>query len=342
MEGLEQEWKQKKSLLAAKKLRSIYFGGGTPYLLGATSIAVILSWIEEAFPSSFPHCEITLEANPEEITTEEIRAYASAGINRVSLGVQTFNDDLLAILGRQHNSQRAVHAVDDIIAGGISNISIDLIYDLPKQTLQHWEETLTRAVSLPITHLSLYNLTIEPHTVFFKKRKQIEQQQPKPEDSGTMYRMAQEKLGAASLGQYEISAFAREGCHSRHNVGYWTGRPFLGFGPSAFSYWGGKRFRNVANISRYHKALLRGDSAVDFEEELASDAKRRELFTIQMRLLQGVHLPSFETYFGQLDLETRENITRLKEEALLLSEGDTVRLSEKGVLFYDTVATELI
>src|SRR5690606_28580781 len=156
---------------------------------------------------------------------------------------------------------------------GINNITIDLMYDLPGQNLEQWQKTLNAATKLPITHLSLYNLTFEPHTVFYKFRETLQSKVPHPETSKEMYVNAINALEKCGLKQYEISAFAKSGYKSRHNSGYWKGHPFLGFGPSAFSYWDQKRFRNVANLSHYNRALNQNKDPVDFEELLSPDAQ---------------------------------------------------------------------
>ncbi len=334
VEGLKLEWQSYWPMIADKQIESVYFGGGTPSLIGPGPIQDILSWI----PNLAPDAEITLEANPENATVKLMQDYANAGINRVSIGVQTLDDSLLKKLGRLHDGARAKEAVRNTAEAGIENISIDLMYDLPQQTLEIWEGTLDEVVKLPITHLSLYNLTIEPHTPFYKHRKQIESQVPDAETSLQMYETAIEKLTQAGLAQYEISAFAKEGCQSRHNVGYWTARPFLGLGPSAFSYWEGQRFRNVAHLNKYHAALIAGNSPVDFKEALDPKSRVRELLAIRIRLVEGIDLKDFP----DLDVEGEEILQRLAHEGFLERSGTRFRLTRRGILFYDTVAVELI
>ena len=333
MEGFRLEWERQRPLMAGKEVVTVYFGGGTPSLLGPERIAAILDWIGV----TTSEIEITLEANPEDVTLPLMTAYASAGINRVSIGIQTLDNTLLQVLGRIHTANKGLDAIYTTAEAGIKNISIDLMYDLPEQTLTHWEKTLDTVVKLPITHLSLYNLTIEPHTVFFKHRERLKKVIPDEEISLQMYEMAVDRLNGTGLVQYEISAFAKEGYRSRHNMGYWLARPFLGFGPSAFSDWEGKRFRNVANLSRYLKALRDGASPVDFEEMLPPQARTRELLVIALRLLQGVDLSTIE-----LDKETHDTIDRLVREGLLVRTGSCIALTKRGVLFYDTVASDLV
>lgn len=337
MHGFKLEWDRWLPSFHEKNIVSIYFGGGTPALLGAESIAEILSWIKPE-----KHVEITLEANPENITPELMQAYYQAGINRVSIGIQTLDNAMLKTLGRIHNGRKAIEAVELTAEAGIENISVDLMYDLPGQTLAAWKNTLAIARDLPIKHLSLYNLTIEPHTVFFKYRESLQKQIPDEQVSLSMYETAIEMLQEKGLQQYEISAFARDNAYSRHNVGYWTARPFIGLGPSAFSFWAGERFRNVANLNKYCQALQADKSPIDFTEQLETDASRRELLVIHLRLASGVDLTEFQNTHGVLDKETIVTISRLKSEEYLHSSGPVLSLTKKGILFYDTVASELI
>lgn len=341
LKGFQLEWNLLQPLLQGKRVATLYFGGGTPSLFGPSRLAMLLELIYQS-TSIMPSAEITLEVNPENVTLELIRAYATAGVNRVSLGIQTLDADLLHLLGRLHRPEMAIQAIHTVYQAGISNISIDLMYDLPKQTLHHWASTLEQVRHLPISHLSLYNLTIEPHTLFFKNQTQLRPWLPDEEASLAMYEMAIEQLEAIGLQQYEISAFAKPHYESQHNTGYWTGRSFLGLGPSAFSYWEGKRFRNVAHLGRYCRALEAGQLAIDFEEQLDPDAHLRELFVIQLRLRQGVCLKAFHEQYGMLDAFTQSTLQRLIEEGYLQRENEQIKLTKRGLLFYDSVATELI
>lgn len=341
MEALEKEWSLRLPFLQDKNIVSIYFGGGTPSLLGAEYISSILNWIKRDVGYGIS-TEITLEANPENITFSLMNAYVQTGINRVSIGVQTLSDSLLNKLERQHDAQKAIDAVFSLTETGLQNITIDLMYDLPNQTLEIWNETLLKVSKLPIKHLSLYNLTIEPHTTFFKHREHIQPLLPTPELSLQMYEMAQSVLANCKLNQYEISAFAYDGFHSRHNTGYWMARPFLGFGPSAFSYWEGERFQNVAHLNRYAQQLKEDIFPVDFNEKLDTKAHLRELFTIRLRMIEGINLETFEKDHGKLDSETFLTLDTLQKKGFLEHRNRIVRLTKQGVLFYDTVATELI
>ncbi|MBS0629965.1 MAG: radical SAM family heme chaperone HemW [Verrucomicrobia bacterium] len=328
LEGLLLEWEQVRAQIKDFEIVSVYFGGGTPTLFGVEPIKTLLEKIDIS-----NNCEVTIEANPEDVNIELMKGYKDAGINRVSIGVQSLQNDSLEVLERTHNAQKAIDAIWDTHSAGISNISIDLMYELPDQTPESFEKTLKQLNTLPITHLSLYNLTIEPHTAFYKRPLKL----PSAEDNFTMHNMAINQIEKSGLKRYEISAFARLGFESRHNVGYWTARPFFGLGPSAFSYFNGKRFRNCANINKYLDALRQDLSPVDFEETLPYPQNVHELLAVELRLLRGVDLKSFN-----LPEKTKTVLNQLVESNYLVRDGQNLKLSEKGLLFYDTVASEII
>jgi oxygen-independent coproporphyrinogen-3 oxidase len=341
LRALRAEWDLRKAALMHQRIVSVYFGGGTPTKLAPHEIGSLLDLIVQDVTLA-PDCEITLEANPEDVTEEKMRAYAQAGINRVSLGVQSLVDSELQQLGRQHSATQALQAVYACHDAGLKNLSIDLMFELPDQTLASWRHTLCALQGLPITHLSLYNLTIEPHTLFFKKRKALEARRPHAEDRLALLQEALGHLEGLGLKRYEVSAFARMGSQARHNSGYWLGRPFLGLGPSAFSYWDKKRFANHAHFQRYLDALQQGHLPIDFHEELPYPRDVQELLAVQLRLLSGVHLPSFEERHGPLPDALHTILQSLQEKGWLCQRGETWQLTEEGLLFYDSVAVELI
>lgn len=341
LESLLQEWKLRLPQLQGKRVVSIYFGGGTPTKLPPSAYLELLNAIRSCV-SIAADCEITLEANPEDVRFELMQQFHEIGINRVSLGVQSLNDNDLYLLERTHSSNRAYQAIEEINQAGISNLSIDLMFELPRQTLKSWEQNLKKLARLPITHLSLYNLTFEPQTVFFKRRQQLLPQLPPPEERLKMLQMAIDELESIGLKRYEISAFARPGRESRHNTGYWTGRPFLGFGPSAFSYWEGKRFSNVAHFNKYLNIVNQGNLPVDFEEQLPFPQNLQELLAVQLRLMTGVDLGLFEERYGRLPAFLETHLSRLIDNGWLSREGCHIKLTENGQLFYDSVAVELI
>ncbi|MBX9744215.1 MAG: radical SAM family heme chaperone HemW [Chlamydiales bacterium] len=327
--GLELEWGLRKELLHKKPITSIYFGGGTPTLFGPKPIARVLERI--SFESN---SEVTIEANPEEVTKELLTQYRQTGINRLSLGIQSLDDRSLQTLERSHSARRALEAIFAAAAAGFTNISIDLMYDLPGQTEASFLYTLEQIKQLPITHVSLYNLTIEPHTAFYKRREVLQPQIPSSNTSLRLLQHAITTLEGMGLARYEISAFGQP---SIHNSGYWTGRSFLGFGPSAYSFWGKSRFKNTANLQRYVKSLEQGILPVDFEETLPYPANLKELLVIRLRLKTGVNIENLNLPEGTL-----QSLEHLKQQGFLQQTASTWQLTDKGMLFYDTVAVELI
>jgi len=335
-ESLPLEWEKKLPLLQGKRVVSLYFGGGTPTLFAPKGIGAILHLIRNSSVPLAEDCEITVEANPEECAPDLLAALRFLGVNRLSLGVQSLDDRSLAILERGHGAKQAKKALRNASDAGFENLSIDLMYDLPDQTEASWRYTLDQIGDLPISHLSLYNLTIEPHTSFYKRRSMLSL--PDPKASLIFLETALEALDRLGLKRYEISAFAKPGRESRHNLGYWTYRPFLGFGPSAFSFWDGERFRNAANLQRYARALKQGQSPVDFRERLPDLAAVKERLAVQLRLNEGVDLERYPP----LPPETVLALDRWMDEGCLVREKKTVRLTKRGMLFYDTIATDLI
>ncbi len=329
-QALQKEWELRAPLLKGVEIPSIYFGGGTPSLYSPQAMAEIISWIK---PSK--DCEITLEANPENASLELFAQFHAIGINRLSIGVQSLHDETLKTLGRGHSAARAKEAIFAARDAGFDNISIDLMLETPGQTKASLQSTLDQLIDLPISHLSLYNLTFEEGTPFHRKRKELLQLIPKEQECLDFLRMTVSQLEQIGLKRYEISAFGRP---SNHNVGYWTARPFLGFGPSAFSYWNGARFRNAADLKRYAERLDQGEDPVDFREELPYPRNICELLAIRLRVLEGVNL----SVLGEIPSETRNALKKLQQIGWLENSGDHWQLTEQGRLFYDSVAECLV
>ncbi len=336
------EWKQRLPQLVGKRIVSIYFGGGTPSRLSPHQLHSILGQVLTCGLDIAPNCEITLEANPEDATLSLLSDFRSLGFNRLSLGVQSLDDKQLHVLERQHSSQKGIDAILAAERAGFHNISIDLMYDLPHQTLASWKLTLDHLRQLPINHLSLYNLTFEPHTIFFKRKKKLMPHLPNDEQSLNLLQEAIDAIERAGLDRYEISAFARPGMHSRHNTGYWTARPFIGFGPSAFSYWKGERFKNIAHLNRYSEALSKGTFPIDFEEKLSYPHSLYELLAVRIRLKEGVDISLFQNTHGALPKEFFNHMQTLEQRGWIKSSAEVCSLTEEGMLFYDSVAAELI
>ncbi len=330
LESLALEWEQKKAVF--NEIVSIYIGGGTPSLLSSSELKELLSFL--------PKCagEITLEVNPNDVTLEKMLSFKESGVNRVSIGVQSFDDETLKTIGRTHNAQKAIDAIHTTYQAGITNISIDLMYDLPKQTLESWQKSIDIAVTLPITHLSLYNLTFEEGSSYFKHKKTLLPLIPEEPDSLSMLQRAVETFTSHGFTRYEISAFCREGKVSQHNLGYWIGRPFLGLGPSAFSYIEGRRFQNIPHFKKWHSSVISGEDPVSFTETLPHPQNLLELLAVRLRLSEGADLDDFPP----LPSETMVALEELVDKNLLIQKDSSLRLSPQGTLFYDTVASAII
>lgn len=322
--ALLKEWELRLPLIEGRKIASIYFGGGTPTLF-AQGIEAILAL-------KCPPCEITVEANPEDVTHELMSHLKALGVNRISIGVQSLDNQLLKHLGRTHTAADAIDAVMITKEAGIDNITIDLMYELPHQTLSSWKETVKRASDLPITHLSLYNLVFEPHTLFYKKQKSLTPHLPTPEECAEMLAYGCAYFEKAGLKRYEISAF---GTPSIHNSGYWSGREFLGYGPSAFSYMKGERFRNISHLKKYINMIGEGNAPIDFTEKLSPLPSLHERLAIGLRLVDGIVMEN-------LPPSTETILYALEEEGLLAYDKPHISLTERGLLFYDTVAETII
>ena len=328
------EWQQKQKLLKDANIVSIYFGGGTPTLLDEKEIEKILNWI--SIPSS---CEITIETNPN-ISKEKIFSLKKMGFNRISMGAQSLDNNDLKTLNRDHTKEDVINTLDDL-SRHFDNISIDLMYDIPHQTKISFAKTLQEIENLPISHISLYNLTFEPKTAFYKKKEKLLPFVPDTTLSYEMLNMAISSFQKTGFERYEISAFAKEGKISHHNIGYWTGREFLGFGPSAFSYLDKKRFQNTSNFETYLQNLKNGQSAVSFEEKLDYPDSLHELLAINLRMIKGVDLDQFQKV-EKLPSSTHAILSKLEKENLLVKDKNRIYLSEKGRLFYDEVAETII
>lgn len=318
------------------QILSVYFGGGTPSLMGEEGLEKILHILNVKTGA-----EITLELNPINVTDSAIIFYKKIGINRISLGVQSFQDTDLKEIERLHSSQMAIDAILTIYRNEIKNISIDLMYDIPGQTKEHFESSLEIALKLPITHLSLYNLTIEENTPFYKKKQAILSRTMKNGESFKLLKSALFKLSKAGFKRYEISAFAKENLRSIHNIGYWTGREFIGLGPSAFSYQNGVRYKNVSNLDRYIQKIQQDQSPIDFKESLPLNKKIKELLAVQLRMIEGLDWDLFQRQNGKITKSLELEINLLVEEGFL-EKTSRLKLTKKGLAFYDLVAERII
>lgn len=312
-------------------LETVFIGGGTPTSLSAQQLGRLLEVIGQYvdIPSLK---EFTTEANPDELTTEKLRVLKSGGINRLSIGVQSFDEALLKKIGRTHNAEDPVRVINEAREVGFTNISIDLIYGLPGQTIQQWQETLDQALALDLEHYSGYSLIVEPKTVFYNLMNKGKLPLPGEDAEAEMLAMLIEQMEKAGQGQYEISNFSKRGKASMHNLLYWQNEAYAGVGAGAHGYLGGVRYSNVGPIKHYMAALDEGKRPV-YQTHLVTDieAMEEEMF-LGLRKKSGVSASHFEQKFGRSLAEVYgETIAALIEQGLLEAKTDGFKLTEIGL-----------
>lgn len=337
VDALCRELKARHGYLPTDTVRSIYFGGGTPSLLNLAEIARILTCIRENYHVT-EDAEITLEANPDDIGAEYAQGLRTTGINRVSLGVQSFDDRLLRMLNRRHDARQAETAVRLLRETGTDNISIDLIYGLPGQSLEMFGEDLRRAFALPVTHLSAYALSVEEGTAMERMMRSGELEGTDEELFVSLYEAMMDAADRAHFIHYEISNFALSGYHSRHNSAYWNGTPYLGCGPGAHSYDGVSRRANRPDL----KAYINAPEAPHETETLTPEMRLNELVFTSLRTQNGLDLNRLTATFGEKRRETLTEAARphLDTGRLALT-GDTLRLTRKGIFTSDDIISDL-
>ena len=326
--------------------RTIYIGGGTPSLLSPAQLARIFGCIRENYAVA-DGAEVTVEMNPEDVVVDEALSLAgglaNGTFNRVSLGIQTFDDDLLRLLRRRHSAERAVEAVKSLQLAGAQNISIDLIYGLPGQTLELWERDLDVAFSLGVQHLSAYALSYEEGTPLWRMRQRGEVQEAADELSVRMYERLCRRAREAGFEHYEISNFALPGYHSRHNSSYWTGEAYLGFGPGAHSFDGRRTRRsNHSSLSNYLSAG--GGGEVPHDVEVLSDEELyEEAVMCGLRTCRGVDLAEIGRRYGRqrLDYLLQQASSHLRGGRLAI-EHEHLRLTEAALMISDDVMSDLM
>lgn len=304
-----------------QRFATIFFGGGTPSLLAPPEIAEILDTVFSSFYFE-EHPEITLEANPGTITSAQLARYRAAGINRLSLGIQSLHADELERLDRIHTPQQAIDAVVMARHAGFDNINMDFIFALPQQTLSQWQDNLAQAVELRPTHISAYNLTIEPGTPLDVKIRKGEIQPLSEEAERAFYQFTIDFLEQHGWQQYEVSNFAKPGYEARHNIKYWDGSAYLGLGASAHSYDGKRRFWNVANLRKYLEALAADRCPEDNAEPLTQQQKIFETAFLGLRQRRGVDLAAFAKQFRRSFDETFNGVVQELEKGGLLIRRD--------------------
>ena len=324
-----------------KKLRTLYIGGGTPTALSAPQLAFLLEKLTDKLDLSYLE-ELTIEANPGDLDQEKIAVLKDSPVNRVSLGVQTFNDRMLKQIGRSHLEKDIYENIANLKKAGFDNISIDLIYALPKQTMEDVKINVAKAIALDIPHMSLYSLILENHTVFMNRMRRGKLPLPKEDLEAEMFDYIIAELGKAGFEHYEISNFSKPGFESCHNLMYWDNAEYYGIGAGASGYVNGVRYKNHGPIRHYLQAVEAGNARVQ-EEVLTLHEKMEEEMFLGLRKKSGVSKKRFEEKFG-LSFEDQYGavVSELTEQGLLVADKDIVRMTKQGLFLGDTVAEKFI
>lgn len=323
-------------------LNSIYVGGGTPTALNEGQLGKLCELIHKHL-SFGVNTEFTFEANPGDLSKEKLEILKEAGVNRLSLGVQTFNDELLRKIGRTHRAKDVFHSVDLAKQIGFENINIDLIYSLPEQTINDFKETLEIAFSLDIVHYSGYSLIIEPKTVFYNLMKKGRLPLPGEDTEAAMYEMLMDEMDKNGFKQYEISNFAKPGFESRHNLTYWNNEHYYGFGAGAHSYINGRRITNFGPLKKYMGTIQEGKLPIMESLTLTETEKIEEEMFLGLRKTTGVSIRQFAEKYGRDPLHLfKEEIEKLEAKGLIKVTKEKIYLTRNGKLLGNEVFQSFI
>ena len=332
--------KEAGELAPGYKVDTIYFGGGTPTFFGADGMSVILTAIRRNFDVDNA-AEITFEANPDSISDRLLHRLRAEGFNRVSLGIQSDDDEMLKKLGRPHTYSQAVTAYHKIRKAGFRNVSVDLMYGLPGQDLYDWQQTLDNVLRLMPEHISCYALKVEEGTPFYEYKEMLNLADD--ETQADMYLAAVETLRGRGYRQYEISNFCRKGLMSKHNLKYWTGGEYLGFGPSASSDFAGKRYTLKRDLQAYITAIREGGDIMEELQEIPLRERAGEYLMLRLRTSQGIEAKEYEKMF-MLPFAPLEDVLEKQRRFYHATQTDTGRwvLTPKGFLVSNDIITDLL
>ena len=342
LHALKQEVQKYEAYYKDKKIISVYYGGGTPSCLKPDQLTGLF---EACLPciDNTDEQEITCEVNPGTLSKEKLLIMKEAGVNRVSMGAQSFADEYLRYLGRQHRAADIVDTYFSIRRAGIRNINLDLIFALPGQTVYAWRKTMEQASALAPEHISVYNLTVEKGTKFHKLFQEGKLIPVDEETELAMYKEAIYYLSNMGYEHYEISAFSYPGKESRHNLSYWLNKNYLGFGPGAHSSFAGVRWENTGSFEEYRSLVAKGEYPVSFSENLSTSIMKAETMILGLRLRNGVSRSEFSNRFG-VDpvVEYKTQLKNMVTKNLICMEGDRIYLSEKGLIFANQAFLEFL
>lgn len=326
-------------------LPTVYFGGGTPSRLSSQTITRILMHIQACF-HLHPACEITLEANPEDITASGLEELRSAGITRISLGVQSFLDEELKFMNRCHNSEQALRACRQIHDAGFDSWSLDLIFGIPGASIEGWQDNLHQAIETGAFHISTYSLTVEPHTPLHKQVKRGIVKPASDKQIAEQFQMAMDILEPAGFEHYEVSGFARPRHRSRHNMRYWNHTNYIGVGPSAHSFWwqdqNALRWENVRSLRTYTELVTAGQSPISGRETLSDHELACERIMLTLRTSEGLDLEHLKNHYGfNLAKHKQKELEEMNVQGLITQHGTSIHLTTKGMHVCDGLTTQL-
>jgi oxygen-independent coproporphyrinogen-3 oxidase len=334
------EIKQEAHRLNGQSVETVYFGGGTPSLLDITELNDLVNALHVNFHIS-QDAEITLEANPDDINEKQLGGWQTAGINRLSIGVQSFREEDLRWMNRAHTASEALSGIQLAKKAGFSNITIDLIYGTPTLTDDAWEDNLKKAISLDIPHLSCYALTIEPKTALHHLVETSQMSDTDPEQQARQFMQLMDLTYKAGYAHYEVSNFAREGWQSRHNSAYWKGVPYLGIGPGAHSFDGLHRRWNVSNNTLYTTGIEKGLPVYE-EETLTVNNRFNEYVMTALRTMEGIRLDHVKQNYGDsYAIELIHKAGKYIGLQQVLITNENILLTNAGKLYADGIASDL-
>ena len=341
LDALKAEINIQKHYLEGQTIETIYFGGGTPSLLSADEIMQLWDVLEQSFPQQDLK-EITLEANPDNLTAAYLKALKATPVNRLSIGIQSFHDKDLQYMNRAHNAREADYAVKAAQDFGFENISIDLIYGTPTMSNKEWLQNIQTAIALNVPHISSYALTVEPKTALANAIEKGKTKEPDNHQTAYQFEQLMQNLTDAGFDHYEISNFAKPDMYAIHNTNYWKGKHYLGLGPSAHSYNNVSRQWNVANNPEYIKSILVANKVPYETEHLSFENRFNEYIMISLRTMWGADLSYIKNQFGEdlLNSLLKSADEFIDEEKMVLKDGFLI-LTSKGKLLADRIASEL-
>jgi len=342
IEALKKEIVLHKTTLDNHKISTIFFGGGTPSILSGNQIAEIMDTISKYYCIE-TKAEISMEANPGTLTYDKLKTYYASGINRLSIGLQACQNDLLRTLGRIHSFEEYIKNLEEARNIGFTNINTDLMFSLPGQNEKHWEESLEKIVSLNIPHISAYSLIVEEETPFFNLVESKRIILPHEEIELKMYHHTIHYLKQNGYNHYEISNFAKPGFQCKHNLTYWYNKSYIGLGSGAHSCFNKKRFNNVNKIEEYIKLLLNDKTPIEDEINLSIKDEISETMFLGLRMMQGVSIEEFIKRFNVSPLEVyKDVIHKFKTQNLLYWDEKHIRLTQKGIDLSNIVFQEML